>query len=234
MILIANEPSTMRPADVVDEHYYSTPEFFMHQADRYDRYDRKGPKIYVGEYAVTVGCGQGNFAGAVGEAAFMIGMERNPDVVAMSSYAPLFVNVNHRGWNPDLINYDSSRVYGIPSYHVQRMFGENRGNLVLPVDINTPSYEEGTKSGAIGVGTWRTQAEFKDVKVTHGDQTLYSADLTGGTRDWKLLGGDWKTEDGAFASPGYGRTSAPWQATNAGRITRSVSRLGSSAEPRDS
>ena len=198
MILIADEPTTSRPADVVDEHYYSSPEFFIQQADRYDKYDRKGPKIYVGEYAVTQGCGQGNLRGAVGEAAFMIGMERNPDVVAMASYAPLFVNVNHRGWNPDLINYDSSRVYGIPSYHVQRMFSENRGDVVLPVDVDSPSYEEGPRGGAIGVGTWATQAEFKDLKVTRGDQTLYSADLDGGTQGWKLLGGDWKVEDGAL------------------------------------
>jgi len=122
--LIANVPTDGRPPQVVDEHYYSSPEFFIQQADRYDTYDRKGPKIYVGEYAVTQGSGQGNLRGAVGEAAFMVGMERNSDVVIMSSYAPLFVNVNHRGWNPDLINYDSSRVYGIPSYHVQKMFAE--------------------------------------------------------------------------------------------------------------
>ena len=198
MILIADVPTTRRPADVVDEHYYSSPEFFIQQADRYDKYDRKGPKIYVGEYAVTQGSGQGNLRGAVGEAAFMIGMERNPDVVAMASYAPLFVNVNHRGWNPDLINYDSSRAYGIPSYHVQRMFSENRGDLVLPVDVNAPSYDEGTRGGAIGVGTWATQAEFKDLKVTRGDQTLYSADLSRDTQGWKLLGGDWKIADGAL------------------------------------
>ena len=131
MTLIANVPTDKRPADVVDEHYYSSPEFFIQQADRYDKYDRKGPKIYVGEYAVTQGCGQGNLRGAVGEAAFMIGMERNSDVVVMASYAPLFVNVNHRGWNPDLINFDGSRVYGIPSYYVQKMFSENRGDVVV-------------------------------------------------------------------------------------------------------
>ena len=68
----------------------------------------------------------------------MTGMERNSDVVIMASYAPLFVNVNHRGWNPDLINFDSSRVYGIPSYHVQQMFAENRGDVVLPVDVDVP------------------------------------------------------------------------------------------------
>ena len=188
MTLIANVPTTNRPADVVDEHYYSSPEFFMQQAGRYDKYDRKGPKVYVGEYAVTQGCGQGNLRGAVGEASFMIGMERNPDVVAMSSYAPLFVNVNHRGWNPDLINFDSSRAYGIPSFYVQKMFSENRGDVVLPVDVNGPSYEEGPKKGAIGVGTWATQAEFKDIRVTQGDRTLYANDLSSGTLRLEVAG----------------------------------------------
>ena len=83
---------------------------------------------------MTQGCGQGNLRGAVGEAAFMTGMERNSDVVVMSSYAPLFVNVNHRGWNPDLIDFDSSRVYGIPSYYVQQMFSRHRGDVVLPIE----------------------------------------------------------------------------------------------------
>ena len=82
-------------------------------ADQYDNYDRNGPKVFVGEYAVTRNCGLGNLRGAIGEAAFMTGMERNSDVVVMASYAPLFVNVNHRAWNPDLINFDSSKWYGI-------------------------------------------------------------------------------------------------------------------------
>ncbi|MFO0891791.1 MAG: alpha-L-arabinofuranosidase C-terminal domain-containing protein [Isosphaeraceae bacterium] len=198
IVLIANLPTTKRPADIVDEHYYSTPEFFIQQAGRYDRYDRKGPKIYVGEYAVTQGCGKGNLRAAVGEAAFMTGMERNADVVVMSSYAPLFVNVNHRGWNPDLINFDSSRAYGIPSYHVQKLFAENRGDVVLPADVEAPSVEPSVPAGRVGVGTWATQAEFKDLKVTRGDRVLWSADLAKGTEGWKFLGGDWKVEDGAL------------------------------------
>jgi alpha-L-arabinofuranosidase len=169
MTIIADQPTRQRPCDIVDEHYYSNPEFFMQQADRYDKYDRKGPKIYVGEYAVTQDCGQGNLRGAIGEAAFMTGMERNSDIVVMASYAPLFANVNYKRWNPDLICFDNSRVYGLPSYYVQKMFAENRGDIVLPVTVNAPvmepsSSEEG-RGGAIGVGTWLTQAEFKDIKV---------------------------------------------------------------------
>jgi alpha-L-arabinofuranosidase len=202
MMIVADQPTGQRPCDIVDEHYYSNPEFFMEQADRYDKYDRTGPKIYVGEYAVTEGCGQGNLRGAVGEAAFMTGMERNADIVVMASYAPLFANVNYKRWNPDLICFDSSRVYGLPSYYVQKMFSENRGDVVLPVTISSPAVEESQaaedRGGAIGVGTWLTQAEFKDIKVTRGDQTLFTCDFANGTAGWKLLGGDWHVQDGVL------------------------------------
>ncbi len=196
MILIADVPTELRSTEIVDEHYYNSPEFFIQQAHRYDTYKRDGAKVYVGEYAVTQGCGQGNLRAAVGEAAFMTGMERNSDVVVMSSYAPLFVNVNHRGWNPDLINFDSHRVYGIPSYYVQQMFSLNRGDVVLPVEVSAPVTTTTPKGGAVGVGTWMTQAEFKDIKVTRGNETLYSCDFADGTQGWKLLSGDWTTQDG--------------------------------------
>lgn len=186
------------PVEIVDEHYYDTPEFFMSQADRYDKYDRKGPKVYVGEYAVTQGCGLGNLRAAVGEAAFMTGMERNSDVVAMASYAPLFVNVNHRGWNPDLIDYDNHRVYGIPSFYVQKMFAENRGDVILPIQVESSETATGPLAGLVGVGTWATKAEFKDLKVENDGKTLFTTDFANGTNDWKFLGGDWKIVDGAL------------------------------------
>ena len=161
------------PVEIIDEHYYSSPQFFMDNADRYDSYDRSGPKVYVGEYAVTQGCGQGNLIAALGEAAFMTGLERNSDIVEMASYAPLFANVDRKGWNPDLICFDSSRSYGIPSYYVQQLFSLNRGDRVLPTTV-VPAENEHPRfpAGGIGVGTWGTQAEFKDLKVTRGDQVL--------------------------------------------------------------
>jgi alpha-L-arabinofuranosidase len=201
MHLIANEwggrPSS-RPVEIVDEHYYSSPEFFIHNAQKYDSYDRAGRKVYVGEYAVTQGCGQGNLRAAVGEAAFMTGLERNSDVVVMASYAPLFANVNYKKWNPDLIDFDSSRVYALPSYYVQKMFSENRGDVILPVEVQSPEVVATAKSGAIGVGTWRTQAEFKDIKVSRDGQTLFASDFASGTQGWNLHGGKWSTQDGAL------------------------------------
>jgi alpha-L-arabinofuranosidase len=187
-----------RPLDIVDEHYYNNPEFFIAQAGKYDRYDRAGPRIFVGEYAVTQGTGEGSLRGAVGEAAFMTGLERNADVVAMASYAPLFVHASHRRWNPDLIVFDSSRAYGIPSYYVQKLFSEHRGGVILPCAVESAPAEPPAVTGLIGVGTWLTQAEFKDIRVTRGDEVLFSCDFAEGTKGWKLLGGQWKAEAGVL------------------------------------
>ena len=199
MVLVANSPVRSRPMDVLDEHYYDSPEFFMRNATRYDTYDRKkSPKIYVGEYAVTQGCGKGNLRAAVGEAAFMTGMERNSDIVVMASYAPLFVNCGWRQWNPDAIDFDNSRVYGTPSYHVQKMFSANRGNVVLGLDFQAPAAASSLKGGAIGVGTWLTQAEFKDIKVTQGDKVLFRSDFSTGFNGWQTHQGHWQVKDGAM------------------------------------
>lgn len=199
---LRGRPYPTDPApDIVDEHYYESPESFMRRATQYDTYDRNGPKIFIGEYAVTQRAGKGNLRAAIGEAAFMTGMERNSDQVVMASYAPLLVNLNHRAWNPDLINFDSSKWYGLPSYYVQKMFAENRGDVYLPTAAQSPISEPTSSGGMIGVGTWNTAAEFKDIKVTAPDGTvLLASDFSNGTQGWKLLGddADWKTQDGAL------------------------------------
>jgi len=186
--------------DIVDEHYYETPESFMNRANQYDSYDRKGPKIFVGEYAVTRKCGLGNLRAAIGEAAFMTGLERNSDVVILASYAPLFVNLNHRAWNPDLINFDSSKWYGLPGYYVQKMFSENRGDLTLPVQVDSPPVELPPGKGMVGVGTWNTEAEFKDMQVTAPDgRVLLTSDFSKDAKGWEQLGdGQWSVQDGAL------------------------------------
>ncbi len=202
--LVANHwegsyPTNPAP-NLVDEHYYESPEDFMNRASQYDKYDRHGTKVFVGEYAVTRNCGLGNLRAAIGEAAFMTGMERNSDVVLMACYAPLFVNLNHRAWNPDLINFDSAKWFGIPSYYVQQMFSINRGDVTLPVKVSAPAAETSPSHGMIGVGTWNTAAEFKDIQVTDPDgKVLFAADFSPGTQGWKMLGdGDWKVAEGAL------------------------------------
>ena len=188
-----------RPVSIIDEHYYASSRFFIDNATKYDSYDRKGPKVYVGEYAVTQGCGNGNLRAALGEAAFMTGMERNSDVVVMSSYAPLFANVNDKKWNPDLINFNATDVYGTPSYYVQEMFSRNRGDVILPIDLEveaTPPEVLPARNGKVGVGTWNTQSEFRDIKVVKDGQTLYASDFETGAKEWTPVGGEWKLVDG--------------------------------------
>lgn len=183
--------------EIIDEHYYDTPEGFMRRASQYDSYDRKGPKVFVGEYAATKCAGRGNLRAAIGEAAFMTGLERNSDVVTMAAYAPLFTNVHHRAWNPDLINFDSAGWYGIPSYYVQQLFSLNAGNVTLPVAVSSDQLPQEDPRGMIGVGTWNTQAEFKDIKVTAPDgKILFQSDFRKqGTKGWTFMGsGEWSVQ----------------------------------------
>ncbi len=182
-----------RPLDIIDSHSYSSPAEFRRMSTRYDRYDRNGPKVYFGEYAVTRECGTGNVQAAVAEAAFMTGLERNSDVVVMSSYAPLLVNPPWKRWNPNAIVFDQSRVYGTPSYWVQTMFGANRPDRVLPVQLEQPPAPAEQLRGRIGVGTWETRAEFKDIKVTRNGETLFD-----GATGWATARGQWDIADGVL------------------------------------
>ena len=124
--------SGMTP-DVVDDHYYKREQGMFEEAKHYDSTDRKGPKIFVGEWATREGSPTPNFGAALGDAAFMTGMERNSDVVIMAAYAPLFVNVNPGGmqWSSDLIGYDALDSYGSPSYYAQVMFASCLGDHTM-------------------------------------------------------------------------------------------------------
>lgn len=128
-------------ADIIDEHYYKPPEWFRENAKRYDNYDRNGPKIFAGEYAAqsrAIGSpdNRNSWHCALSEAAFMTGLERNADVVSMTSYAPLFAHVDAWQWTPDLIWFDNLRSYGTPNYYVQKMFSVNKGTHVVPMLLN--------------------------------------------------------------------------------------------------
>lgn len=125
-------------ADLVDEHYYMAPKWFRENAGRYDNYPRTGPKVFAGEYAAqSVGIAspdnRNNWECALSEAAFVTGLERNADVVRMSSYAPLFGHTEAWQWTPNMIWFDNLRSYGTPNYYVQKLFSENRGSTILPV-----------------------------------------------------------------------------------------------------
>lgn len=126
---------------MVDEHYYRNSWDMWANASQYDKYDRNGPKIFVGEWATREGAPTTNLNAALGDAAWMTGMERNSDIVLMSCYAPLFVNVNTATatapkawqWDSDLIGYNALSSFGSPSYYVQKLFSRYLGNKIVPV-----------------------------------------------------------------------------------------------------
>lgn len=119
--------SRREAVDVVDEHYYCSPGFFLKNFHRYDAYPRTGPKVYLGEYASW----GSTLYNALAEAAYMTQLERNGDVVEFASYAPLLARIGHTQWNPDMIYFDSRGVYPSVNYEVQRLFGEHRGTRYI-------------------------------------------------------------------------------------------------------
>jgi alpha-N-arabinofuranosidase len=129
--LIATTPVKSVAPDVIDDHYYETPEQFFALVHKYDTYDRTtGPKIFVGEWATRTGSPTPDFGAALGDAAWMTSLERNSDLIVMASYAPLFTNVNPGGmqWATDLIGYDALSSYGSPSYYAQVLFASHIGD----------------------------------------------------------------------------------------------------------
>jgi alpha-N-arabinofuranosidase len=139
--LIATAPVRSRTPDVIDDHYYKRADEFFAFTNHYDKVDRKGPKVFVGEWATREGTPTPNFGAALGDAAWMTAMERNSDLIVMASYAPLFTNVNPGGmqWDTDLIGYDALNSYGSPSYYAQVMFSNHIGNEVVESNLSSAS-----------------------------------------------------------------------------------------------
>jgi len=190
-------------ADILDEHYYRSPQWFLDNVKRYDHYDRNGPHIFAGEYAAQSKDGgspdnKNNWQCALAEAAFMTGLERNADVVHMASYAPLFAHVEGWQWTPDLIWYDNLRSYGTPDYYVQQLYSLNKGTDVVPVTLHdqTVTGQDGCFTSAvldknthmliikfINTGAQAQDASFvisgaKGLSSTGSLTTLQSNDLT--------------------------------------------------------
>jgi len=186
------------PVDLLDEHYYRNPAWFADAFHKYDTYDRRGPKIYVGEYAVTSGFGNlGNMNAALGEAVYMMGMENNSDMVPLNSYAPIFVNENDAKWRPDMIRFSSSRVMGTPSYYVQMLMPRNVGTQVVKVSQHNPYRSElkpiTPPKSRVGYATWGTKASF-----THFDPLPKSGKPEYLTGQWQL------NNDGSVSQTTFG------------------------------
>ncbi|MFF4274015.1 alpha-L-arabinofuranosidase C-terminal domain-containing protein [Streptomyces sp. NPDC001536] len=182
--------------DMVDEHYYNSTQWFLQNNDRYDSYDRNGPKVFLGEYASW-----GNaFKNGLAEAAFMTGLERNADVVKLASYAPLFANEDYVQWSPDMVWFNNHASWNSANYEVQKLFMTNVGDRVVPsTATGTPSLT-GPITGAVGLSTWATTAAYDDVRVTDADgNPLLTDDFSGDASKWTHTGGgSWSVQDGQY------------------------------------
>ena len=185
------------PVDMVDEHYYRNPSWFAERFNKYDSYPRDSHKVYVGEYAVTSQFGAvGNMNAALGEAVFMMGMENNSDVVAMNSYAPIFVNENDARWRPDMIRFNSYQSMGTPSYYVQKLFPNNVGTRVVRTDCSWTLIKPEPKQEAqlpvrVGLGSWNTNVHFRNPRLIVDGGELPVGDLS----EWKTVSGNWSVEN---------------------------------------
>ncbi|MDQ2835464.1 MAG: alpha-N-arabinofuranosidase [Acidobacteriota bacterium] len=178
--LIATTPVKNTRPDVIDDHYYKQASEFFQMADHYDKSDRSGPKIFVGEWATREGSPTTNLGAALGDAAWMTGMERNSDLIVMASYAPLFVNVNPGGmqWSSDLIGYDAASSYGSPSYYAQVMFAQHLGTSVPTSSISGAGerfFYSATNNGGTGL------VDIKLVNASSEPQPLH-IHLAGATK----------------------------------------------------
>jgi alpha-N-arabinofuranosidase len=156
----------------VDEHFYRKPEWFLENVDWYDNYERKGPKLFVGEYgAQSVGVAspdnRNNWKCALYEAAFMTGLERNADLVTMSCYAPLLAHEEAWQWRPDLIWFNNLKAYGSANYYVQKLFSLNRGTHQLTAMVAGVPTLDALKQGFHASATMDKNAGEVIVKVVN-------------------------------------------------------------------
>jgi alpha-L-arabinofuranosidase len=131
--------------DMVDEHYYQSPGWFIYNQDFYDQYDRSAPKVYLGEWAVHVPGRHNNIETALCEALYYCSLERNGDVVEMSSYAPLLAKEGHTQWSPDMIYFNNTEVKPTVGYYAHRMCGNSHGNQYLSSTLSVNSTKKGVR-----------------------------------------------------------------------------------------
>jgi alpha-L-arabinofuranosidase len=189
-------------ADVVDEHSYAMPDWFLHSATRYDDYDRHGPKVFVGEYAaqsidICSPDNRNNLRCALAEAAFMTGLERNGDVVVMSSYAPLFGHEEAWQWRPNLIWFDNLTAYATPNYYVQQLFSRYRSDVVLPLELNDTRPSR-PPAGRIGLATNGASGEFSDIRVARDNKPVFDAASLADPAEMTTFRGNWQIIDGVI------------------------------------
>lgn len=182
--------------DLVDEHYYRDPQWFLENHYRYDSYDREDPLVFLGEYA-----SRGNtMYNALAEASYMTGLQRNADVVRLASYAPLLANESHVQWNPDAIWFDNDESWETPNWEVQKLFGTNVGDEVVPSTYDAPADAAEDITGGVFLSTWATAAAYDNVTVTSNEsgETLFS-DQFADASQWNPQSGTWGVSGGRYA-----------------------------------
>ena len=197
-------------AGAIDQHYYMDPDWFLKNTDYYDEHNYVrnyegmtdtiyggAIKVFVGEYAAR----SNRLEAALAEAAYMTGLERNGDIVEMAAYAPLFGNLTATHWSPDLIWFNNNLSTGSISYYMQKLFSTNAGTSLIDSTLDGALIEPEKFSGMVGLGTWYTQADFDNVKVTDNStgEVLASDDFSNFDFWWnwhKVGEGEWKTAGG--------------------------------------
>lgn len=192
--------------EVWDEHYYSTPCFFFAGNKLYDDAPRtNAPRRYLGEFAVFQRVGTGNLTAALAESAFMMGLERNGDLVTMCSYAPLFFNANDIRWPVNMIGFESARSFARTSYYGQQMLANSLPDVNVACETTSPTLELPHPGGEIGLGTWKSHAEFKDVKLTAADgKVLFTSGPAKELAGFTPGTGTWHGVDGGLRQDGEG------------------------------
>ena len=193
------------PVDVVDEHYYRSASWMVANYNKYDNVSRS-IAVYNGEYAANSGSyGQyGNMNSALGEAVYMLGMERNSDVCRMASFAPIFTHESNPTWAYDMIHFNAASHFVTPSYYVQQLMSQNVGTQNLLWTESGNMVAEGDTNGKVGVGAWSTQTSYDDASLTTADgKVLASDDFSGDDSKWTIgSDGSWTVTDGVLNQTG--------------------------------
>lgn len=191
----------MEHIDYVDEHAYKSAGWTFTHFNHFDKYPRGKWKMYVGEYATNGGVGAGNMEASLNDAVYIMSMEKNGDLVKMSSYAPLLVNTNDVDWPVNLINFDDAKSFARISYYAIKMFNANKPtvNLATDVKIIQPEIKQPQFSGGIGLATWDTKTEYKDIEIIQNGKEVFKSDFITGLDNWQLLRGKWEVQDSALA-----------------------------------
>jgi alpha-L-arabinofuranosidase len=203
---------SMHKVDYADEHAYKAAYWAMRNYDHFDQYKRGAWDMYVGEYATNSGVGRGNMLAALSDAVYIMSMERNGDLVKMSSYAPLFVNVNDVDWPVNLINFDAHRSFGRISYYTIKLFNDHRAylNFATETKVIPPSTKQPLFTGSVGLATWDTESEYKDLQIIQDGKVVYQSDFLNRPAEWKPVRGTWVVKDSSFAQTAMGAQRLAW------------------------